>query len=49
MELNNSIVLLPVKPMRRRYFDQRVGWFQSQTDYGLESQSKSVRYLIDGN
>ena len=47
MELNNSMVLLPVKPMRRRYFDQRVGWFsRSQTDYGLESQkSKSVRYL----
>tara|TARA_B100000524_G_scaffold99362_1_gene47570 strand:+ start:107 stop:2602 length:2496 start_codon:yes stop_codon:yes gene_type:complete len=47
MELNNSMVLLPVKPMRRRYFDQRVGWFsRSQTDYGLENQkSKSVRYL----
>ena len=47
MELNNSMVLLPIKPMRRRYFDQRVGWFsRSQTDYGLENQkSKSVRYL----
>ena len=47
MELNNSMVLLPVKPMRRRYFDQRVGWFsRSQIDYGLENQkSKSVRYL----
>jgi hypothetical protein len=33
--------------MKRRYFDQRVGWFsRSQTDYGLENQkSKSVRYL----
>jgi hypothetical protein len=41
------MVLLPSKPMKRRYFDQRVGWFaRSQTDYGLEDQkSKSVRYL----
>ena len=47
IELNNSMVLLPSKPMRRRYFDQRVGWFaRSQTDYGLEDQkSKSVKYL----
>ena len=47
IELNNSMVLLPLKPMRRRYFDQRVGWFaRSQTDYGLEDQkSKSVKYL----
>ena len=47
MELNNSMVLLPVKPMRRRYFDQRVGWFsRSQTDDCHENQkSKSVRYL----
>ena len=47
IELNNSMVLLPKEPMRRRYFDQRVGWFaRSQTDYGLENQkSKSVKYL----
>ena len=47
IELNNSMVLLPSKPMRRRYFDQRVGWFaRSQTDYGLEDQkSKSIKYL----
>ncbi len=47
MELSNSMILLPEKPMKRRYFDQRVGWFaRSQTDYGLDAQkSKSVKYL----
>ncbi|MCD8416393.1 zinc-dependent metalloprotease [Tenacibaculum finnmarkense genomovar finnmarkense] len=47
MELSNSMILLPKKPMKRRYFDQRVGWFaRSQTDYGLDAQkSKSVKYL----
>ena len=47
IEINNSMVLLAKKPMQRRYFDQRVGWFaRSQTDYGLDAQkSKSVKYL----
>ncbi len=47
IEINNSMILLPKEPMRRRYFDERVGWFsRSQTDYGLEVQkSKTVRYL----
>ncbi|MEX6627234.1 zinc-dependent metalloprotease [Tenacibaculum salmonis] len=47
MELSNSMILLPKKPMKRRYFDERVGWFaRSQTDYGLDVQrSKSVKYL----
>ncbi|WP_121667527.1 zinc-dependent metalloprotease [Mesonia aquimarina] len=47
VELSNSMVLLPNEPMKRRYFDQRVGWFaRSQTDYGLDAQkSKKVRYL----
>jgi hypothetical protein len=33
--------------MKRRYFDQRVGWFaRSQVDYGLDVQeSKSLKYL----
>ena len=41
------MILLPEKPMRRRYFDARVGWFsRGQTDYGLDVQkSKTVRYL----
>lgn len=47
IEINNSMVLLPDDPMKRRYFDERVGWFTSgQTDYGLEDQkSKRVTYL----
>lgn len=47
IELNNSMVLLPKAPMKRRIFDQRVGWFTSgQTDYGLDAhESKKVTYL----
>jgi hypothetical protein len=47
IEMSNSMVLLPKIPMKRRYFDERVGWFaRGQTDYGLEAQkSKTVRYL----
>ncbi|MEZ4803648.1 MAG: zinc-dependent metalloprotease [Gelidibacter sp.] len=47
LEMNNSMVLLPKVPMKRRMYDQRVGWFTSgQTDYGLDAQeSKTVRYL----
>lgn len=47
IELNNSMVLLPKEPMKRRIFDQRVGWFTSgQTDYGLDAhESKKVTYL----
>ncbi|NER14945.1 DUF5117 domain-containing protein [Leptobacterium flavescens] len=47
VEMNNSMILLPKVPMKRRYFDQRVGWFaRGQVDYGLDAQeSKTVRYL----
>jgi hypothetical protein len=47
LEMSNSMVLLPKVPMKRRYFDERVGWFaRGQTDYGLAAQkSKTVRYL----
>ena len=47
MLLNNSIILLPKEPMRRRYFDQRVGWITNrQIDYGLDNQeAESVKYL----
>ena len=47
LEMNNSMILLPKEQMRRRYFDQRVGWFaRGQVDYGLDVQeSKTVRYL----
>jgi len=47
VEINNSMILLPAEPMKRRYFDKRVGWFaRSQVDYGLDAQeSKTVTYL----
>jgi len=47
IEINNSMVLLPEEPMKRRNFDSRVGWFtSSQIDYGLEVQeSKRVEFL----
>ena len=47
MVLNNSMILLPKEPMRRRYFDERVGWFtSSQTDYGIDNQeAETVSYL----
>jgi hypothetical protein len=45
--MSNSLVLLPKTPMKRRYFDERVGWFaRGQIDYGLDAQkSKTVTYL----
>ncbi|GLB50804.1 zinc-dependent metalloprotease [Neptunitalea lumnitzerae] len=47
VEMNASMILLPKEPMKRRYFDQRVGWFTTrQTDYGLDvQQSKTIQYL----
>ena len=47
MLLNNSMILLPKEPMKRRYFDERVGWFTtSQTDYGIDNQeAETVTYL----
>lgn len=47
IEINNSMILLPNNPMKRRYFDERVGWFaRGQVDYGLDVQeSKTIRFL----
>ncbi|PTX62607.1 uncharacterized protein DUF5118 [Kordia periserrulae] len=47
VEMSNSMILLPKEPMKRRYFDERVGWFtSSQVDYGLKAQkSKRVTFL----
>jgi len=47
VEINNSMVLLPKEPMKRRYFDERVGWFaRGQIDYGLDAQeSKTIKFL----
>ena len=47
IEINNSMILLPENAMKRRYFDERVGWFtRGQVDYGLEDQrSRELTYL----
>lgn len=47
VEMSNSMILLPKEPMRRRYADERVGWFTSSTvDYGLDVQkSRELTYL----
>ncbi len=47
IEINNSMILLPKEPMKKRYFDERVGWFaRGQVDYGLEAhKSKTITYL----
>ena len=48
VEISNSMVLLPKEPMRRRYFDERVGWFaRSQTDYGLTEQKAARKTYLD--
>ncbi|MBS9766860.1 MAG: zinc-dependent metalloprotease [Flavobacteriaceae bacterium] len=48
VEINNSMILLPEKPMKRRYFDERVGWFaRSQTDYGLKAQKTQKATYLD--
>ena len=39
LEINNSFVLLPKDPMRKRYFDPRVGYFASSyLEYGDDQQ-----------
>lgn len=47
MELNTSIVLLPEKPMRKRFADKRVGYFSERyTDYDANPQGvKVVSYI----
>jgi uncharacterized protein DUF4953/uncharacterized protein DUF5117/uncharacterized protein DUF5118 len=47
IEINNSMILLPKEQMKRRNFDERVGWFaRGQVDYGLEDhKSKTVTFL----
>ena len=47
IEINNSMILLPEEPMKKRIYDERVGWFaRRQVDYGLDNQkSETVRFL----
>lgn len=47
MELNTSIVLLPEKPMRKRFADRRVGYFSERyTDYDANPQGVKVVNFI---
>ncbi|RAW01746.1 zinc-dependent metalloprotease [Pseudochryseolinea flava] len=47
LELNTSIVLLPKKPMRKRFADRRVGYFTERyVDYDANPQGvKTVNYI----
>jgi len=47
LELNTSLVLLPKKPMRKRFADPRVGYFTERyTDYDANPQGvKVVNYI----
>ena len=47
IQMNQSMILLPEKPMQPRLADDRVGWFtMSQIDYGSEAlKSDSKRYI----
>jgi uncharacterized protein DUF4953/uncharacterized protein DUF5117/uncharacterized protein DUF5118 len=47
VELNNSFLLLPKEPMRKRLFDPRVGFFASQyTEYNDDEQRvKETEYI----
>ncbi len=47
LELNTSFVLLPKKPMRKRFADRRVGYFTERyTDYDANPQGvKVVNYI----
>lgn len=48
VEISNSMVLLPKEPMKKRYFDSRVGWFaRSQTDYGIDKQKTTINIYLD--
>ncbi|WP_259014863.1 zinc-dependent metalloprotease [Emticicia fluvialis] len=53
MEFNTSMILLPKVPMRKRFFDQRVGYFANQYSvFGEESQKSdnevfAVRWKLE--
>ncbi len=47
MEMNQSFILLPEKPMQPRNFDKRVGYFSvAQIDYGLDEQKATTKRFI---
>ena len=47
MELNSSFLLLPTDPMKRRMYDQRVGYFADDfTEYGDDQQKVDDKTFI---
>ncbi len=47
LEINNSMILLPEKPMMPRLMDKRAGYFGiRQTDYGMDAQKATERAYI---
>lgn len=47
VELNTSLILLPKNPMKKRYFDNRVGYFANQMSlFGEESQKADKETFI---
>jgi len=53
LQINNSFVLLPAKPMQQRFYDKRVGfYYRSYTDYdanpqGVENNSMIIRWRLE--
>lgn len=47
LQMNQSMILLPEKPMQPRFADERVGWFTfSQVDYGSEKLKADTKTYI---
>jgi hypothetical protein len=47
LEINTSMVLLPKEPYKRRFFDERVGYFSDgYTNYGLDVQKSQNETFI---
>lgn len=47
VQMNQSMILLPEIPMKKRYFDPRVGWItQSHYDYGSEELKSDEKTFI---
>lgn len=47
IQMNQSMILLPEKPMQSRYFDRRVGWFTiNQVDYSSEALKSDEKTYI---
>lgn len=47
VEMNQSFILLPEKPMQPRLYDDRIGYFSiRQTDFGLDEHKAATRRYI---